>query len=42
MLPIRAWLEGRTKDQAVVSTARQRLVEYGIPEESLKRFSAGR
>ncbi len=40
MPPIRVWLDGRIKDQAVVSAARQRLVECGIPEVSLKRFSA--
>ncbi len=40
MPPMRAWLDGRTKDQAVVSAARQRLVEYGIPEERLRRFPA--
>ena len=32
---VRAWLDARTKDEAVVSAARHRLVEYGLPEERL-------
>jgi hypothetical protein len=38
---VQAWLDGRVKDQAAVTAARQRLVEYGFAEESLKRFPAG-
>ena len=37
---MRAWLDARTKDEAVVSAARRRLVEYGLPEERLLRFPA--
>jgi len=32
---VRVWLDTRTKDDAVVSAARRRLVEHGIPEERL-------
>jgi hypothetical protein len=35
---VRVWLDTRTKDDAVVSAARRRLVEHGIPEERLLRF----
>jgi hypothetical protein len=38
---VQAWLDARIKDQAVVSAARQRLVENGLAEESVKRFLAG-
>ena len=37
---VRAWLDARTKDDAVVSAARQRLVEHGLSEERLLRFPA--
>jgi hypothetical protein len=37
---VRGWLDARTKDEAVVRAARRRLVEYGIPEARLLRFSA--
>jgi hypothetical protein len=36
---VRAWLDARIKDAATVSAARHRLVEYGLPEERLLRFS---
>ena len=34
------WLDARTKDEAVVGTARGRLVEYGLPQDRLLRFPA--
>jgi hypothetical protein len=37
---VRAWLDARTKDDAVVGAARQRLVESGLSEERLLRFPA--
>ena len=37
---VRAWLDARTKDDAVVSAARQRLVEHGLSAERLLRFPA--
>ena len=37
---VRAWLDARTKDEAVVGAARRRLVENGLPEERLLRFPA--
>jgi hypothetical protein len=37
---VRAWLDARNKDAAVVSTARRRLVESGLPEERVLRFPA--
>ena len=37
---VRAWLDARTKDEAMVSAARRRLVESGLPEERLLRFPA--
>jgi hypothetical protein len=37
---VRAWLDARTKDDAVVGAARQRLVELGLSEERLMRFPA--
>jgi hypothetical protein len=37
---VRAWLDARIKDATVVSAARRRLVEYGLPEERLLRFPA--
>jgi hypothetical protein len=37
---VRAWLDARTKDDAVVSAARQRLVEHGLRAERLLRFPA--
>ena len=37
---VRAWLDARTKDDAVVRAARERLVEFGIPAERLLRFPA--
>jgi hypothetical protein len=36
----RAWLDERTKDEALVRAARTRLVEVGFPEERLLRFPA--
>ena len=36
----RAWLNARNKDEGLVSAARRRLVECGLPEERLARFSA--
>ena len=37
---VQAWLDARTKDEAVVGAARRRLVEHGLPEERLRRFPA--
>jgi hypothetical protein len=37
---VRAWLDARTKDAAIISAARIRLVEYGLREERLMRFPA--
>ena len=37
---VRAWLDARTKDDAVVGAARQRLVEHGLSAERLTRFPA--
>ena len=37
---VRAWLDARTKDDAVVRAARERLVEFGLPAERLLRFPA--
>ena len=36
----RAWLDERTRDEALVRAARSRLVEVGIPESRLLRFPA--
>ena len=36
----RAWLDARTKDEKALRAARRRLVEYGLPEERLRRFPA--
>jgi hypothetical protein len=36
----RAWLDARVKDERLVSAARRRLVEAGLPEERLKQFPA--
>lgn len=36
----RAWLDERIKDEALVSAARRRLVEVGIPEDRLSQFPA--
>jgi hypothetical protein len=36
---VRAWLDARIKDAATVGAAHHRLVEYGLPEERLLRFS---
>jgi hypothetical protein len=36
----RAWLNARTKDEKSIEAARRRLVEYGLPEERLRRFPA--
>jgi hypothetical protein len=38
--PVRAFLDARVKDEGMVNAARRRLVEYGLPEERLKRFPA--
>jgi hypothetical protein len=35
-----AWLDGRTKDPAIVTAARKNLVEYGLPEERVNLFPA--
>jgi hypothetical protein len=37
---LRAWLDARTKDRELVSAARRRLNESGLPEERLLRFPA--
>jgi hypothetical protein len=37
---LRAWLNKQTKEQANITAARRRLVESGLPEERLRRFSA--
>ncbi len=37
---LRAWLDERIKDMAIVSAARDRLVDYGLPAESLRGFPA--
>jgi hypothetical protein len=37
---VRAWLDAHTKDAAMISAARHRLVEYGLPEERLMKFPA--
>jgi hypothetical protein len=37
---VRAWLDARIKDAAMVSAARDRLVEYGLSEQRLRGFSA--
>jgi hypothetical protein len=37
---VRKWLDGRIKDAAMVSAARHRLVEYGLPEERVLKFPA--
>src|SRR5262249_57405500 len=36
----RAWLDERTRDEAIMRAARNRLVEVGIPESRLLRFPA--
>jgi hypothetical protein len=36
----RSWLDARKKDEKAVRAARERLVDYGIPEERLARFPA--
>jgi hypothetical protein len=36
----RAWLDARTKDEESVRAARRRLVEFGLPQEKVERFSA--
>jgi hypothetical protein len=37
---VRAWLDARIKDEGLVSAARRRLVEFGLPEERVLRFAA--
>jgi hypothetical protein len=37
---VQPWLGARVTDEAIVSAARRRLVEHGLPEERLLRFSA--
>jgi hypothetical protein len=37
---LRAWLDARTKDDALVRAARHRLVENGLPEAQVRRFPA--
>jgi hypothetical protein len=39
-LGVRAWLDARKKDEGLLSAARRRLVEAGLPEERLLRFPA--
>ena len=37
----RAWLDERIKDEGLVSAARRRLIESGLPQERLSQFPAG-
>jgi len=37
---LRAWLDARIKDEGLVSAARRRLVECGLPEERVAQFPA--
>jgi hypothetical protein len=37
---LRAWLDERNKDEALLRAARRRLVETGLPEERVKAFPA--
>jgi hypothetical protein len=37
---VRGWLDARLKDKANVDAARRRLVESGLPQERVRRFSA--
>jgi hypothetical protein len=37
---VRAWLDARIKDAAMVGAARHRLVEFGVAEQRLQGFSA--
>jgi hypothetical protein len=37
---LRAWLDERNKDEALLRAARRRLVETGLPEERVARFPA--
>jgi hypothetical protein len=37
-MKVRAWLDARTKDEAMFRDARRRLVEHGLAEERLLRF----
>ena len=37
---VRAYLDARTKDEGKLSAARRRLIESGLPEESVRRFPA--
>jgi hypothetical protein len=37
---VRAWLDARSKKTELVSAARRRLAEVGLPEERLRRFPA--
>jgi hypothetical protein len=37
---LRAWLDARTRDDALVRAARLRLVENGLPEAQVRRFPA--
>ena len=37
---VRAWLNARSKDEAMINAARRRLVEYGLFEERVRRFPA--
>jgi hypothetical protein len=39
-MSVRAWLDARTKNEEMVGAARRRLVEHGLHEEKLVRFSA--
>lgn len=40
VLPMRAWIDARTRDEKSVQAARSRLIEYGISEERVRRFPA--
>jgi hypothetical protein len=35
---VRAWLDARLKLEGTVEAARRRLIEYGLPEERIRRF----
>jgi hypothetical protein len=37
---VRAWLDARAKDESLLSAARRRLVEIGLPEERVQHFPA--
>jgi hypothetical protein len=37
---VRAWLDARNKDEALLGAARRRLIEGGLPEERVRQFPA--